>query len=138
MVTSPPTHCSAPRPLRLVSAVPLTVKDPEMHVVPAPAKAFRLAWSLIVTLPCVTVSLQAMAWMTVPHTPEKQFGGPWVAGQTSWLLQLVPQEFARLRLTSQPLVIVPSQFLVPAGQGVQPCAFLQTWASAVQSVAGPQ
>src|SRR6185295_5636712 len=34
--------------------------------------------------------------------------------------------------------MVPSQFLVPAGQGVQPWPFLHTWASAVQSVVAPQ
>ena len=35
MVTEPPTHCSASRPARPESAVLVTVRLPEMHVVPA-------------------------------------------------------------------------------------------------------
>src|SRR6187431_2809807 len=51
--------------------------------------------------------------------------------------QLVPQELAKLRLTSQPLSMIPSQFLVAGGQGTQPPFALQVRPSFVQLVSSP-
>src|SRR4051812_33150076 len=91
-----------------------------MQVVPAFAKAARSAAVEITTLPGVTVPLQPMGWTTVPQTPERQLGSPCVVGQTAAFAQVVPQELTRLRLTSQPLLVTPSQFWLPGGQGTQP------------------
>src|SRR3954467_179445 len=76
--------------------------------------------------------------MTVPHAPARPVAGAWVVGHTSWFWHVLPHELTRLRLTSQPLLVVPSQFFVPVAQGTQPLLATQVWASPVQVVTSPQ
>src|SRR6478609_9739308 len=53
------------------------------------------------------------------------------------LPQVVPQELTRLRLTSQPLLVTPSQFFVPGVQATQPLFPTHFCSSAAQFVGSP-
>src|SRR6478609_6055331 len=106
-----------------------------MHVVPELANDVRAAALAMLTSPGVTVPVHGATWICGRQVPARHTE---LESQATLFAQVVPQESTKLRLTSQPLLLTPSQFLVPDAQVMQPALPTHFWSSAVQLTAVPQ